>query len=79
MSGTPLETRSATREPLTPGWSDIQPKVTASALAYSASVAATNLAVNEFGLDLSQTSAVSLSGFLMLLAAYLWPNGRHNS
>lgn len=53
-------------------WTDIQPKVTAAGLAYAASLAVVSI-LTDFGLTLSVATIQAVTGFVMLLAAYLWP------
>lgn len=55
------------------GWSDIRPKVTASGLAYGGCLALW-LVLGDLGIDLEADTQTSVTGFIMLLTAYLWPN-----
>lgn len=63
--------------PVVPTWADIQPKVTAAAVAYAGSTVVMSLLEHEVGLAISATTSTGASGFVMLLFAYLMPNGRH--
>lgn len=64
--------------PEVPAWADIQPKVTASALAYAFSTA-TLAVMADVGIEVSAVAGQACSGFVMLLFAYLMPSGRHRS
>ncbi|MFK5691266.1 hypothetical protein ACI3EY_16535 [Ornithinimicrobium sp. LYQ92] len=63
--------------PVIPDWADIQPKVTAAALAYAGATVVMSVLEHEAGLEISATTSTGASGFAMLLFAYLMPNGRH--
>lgn len=62
----------ASPDPAPPHWSNIKPKVTAAGLAYAAGLAVTAV-LADLNIEVSTATAQSVSGFAMLLAAYLWP------
>ncbi len=63
----------------TPSWSAIQPKVSIAGLTYGFTLFVLSLVQNDFGVEISTTTATGGAGFVMLLAAYMWPDGRHDS
>lgn len=60
-------------DPSPASWANIKPKVTAAGLAYAASLAVVSVCT-DLGVVLSTATVQALTGFVMLLAAYLWPD-----
>lgn len=67
------------KTPVVPAWADIQPKVTAAAVAYAGATVVMSILEHEAGLAISATTSAGASGFVMLFFAYMMPNGRHDN